>query len=263
MSIPDEWEAPFFEVLTQTSVETGLGPALSQLPGEIRNIIYSYLLSNGHLQFLRASKALFVEGIGRMAANGVCRVHIGNPARINCIPRDQRIVEAIRNLEIRVDLSPVMGRWKWEDGPHWAWPIEAFAEPEIARGQCSVTLDVYTDTDKRLLAILCGRLRLLSDFETVVVRVRAHEYDAEPSVDGCSNFIMRKAKKEWLKQRETAAVPWSVFVCRFIYNLHEFVNLKWKLGKGVLKGQDESSFRLVFHPLKAQAERGYWRTFPY
>ena len=184
-------------------------------------------------------------------------MHIGNPARINCFLRDQPIVDAIRNLDIRAELRPALRRWWPENGPHWAWRIEAFGEPGRPRGQCSVTLDVYTDTDKRLLAVLCGRLRLLSDFETVVVRVTAHQYGADPSTDWYSEYLMRRAKKAWLKQRETAAVPWSVFVCQFMYNLDELVNLKWYLGEGVLKGHDESSFRLVFHPREAQAELGH------
>ena len=138
-----------------------------------------------------------------------------------------------------------------------AWPLEAFGDPRRPRGHCNVTLDVYPSTEKDFLTGLCGHLRLLSGFETLVVRVVVNRLERDPrSKRPYIPLMGEEAEKAWLGQRETSAVPWSVFMCRFVYNLDDLVSLKWYLGEGVLKGQDESSFRLVFHPWRAQEGLG-------
>ena len=254
-----EWGPPFFKVVAPNSVEklTGLGPMLSQLPGEIRNIIYSYLLSTGHLQFLRASKALYVEGIGLMAENGVYRVGFRTDERINYILPSQQIVDTIQNLDIRADLRCSEACSWTVIVPRSTWLIEAFGEPGRPRGQCSVTLAVDRSTKRAILAGICRRLRLFSDFKTVVVRAEVDwPSPASLSTDDVFDSLMAEADKAWLEQPETAVVPWSIFVCRFVYNHDYLVSLRRYLGEGLLKGQDEGSFRLVFHPRKAQEGLG-------
>ena len=258
--VPDGWEPAFFNVVAPTSVETltGLGRTLSQLPGEIRNIIYSYLLSTGHLHFLRASKALYVEGSGLMAEKGVYRVSFGSPTRINYLLPSQRIVDKIRNLDICTDLSYFGERGWLADGPQNRWLLEAFGEPGRPRGQCSVTLEVYSSTDRRLLAAFCRRLRIFSDFETVIVRAEVHWFEPDSSTGCPLGSLMGEAKEAWMEQCETATVPWSVFRCRYVYDLDDLVGLRRYFGEGLLKGQDESSLRMIFHPRKAQEELGHW-----
>ena len=248
MRVPGE--PAFFNVVAPTSAETltGLGPTLSQLPGEIRNIIYSYLLCTGHPQFLRASKALYDEGSGLMAENGVYRVSFGSPNRTNYLLPSQRIVDNIHNIDICTDLS---------HAPQNLWLLEAFGEPGRPRAQCSVTLNVHPSTDRMLWAGFCAHLPLLSVFETVVVRAEVNWPEPDSWTICTVKNLMGKATKAWLKQRETAAVPWSVFKCRFIYDLCNR-QLKWYFGEGLLKGQDESSYPMVFHPLKAQEALGLW-----
>ena len=254
MGVVGEVEAPFFSAAEPNSIETltGLGPFISQLPGEIRNIIYSYLLSTGHPQFLRASKAMYGEGSGLMAENGVYRMSFGTSNKINYLLPSQRIVDNIHNVDICANVS-------FSEGPDWMvlepqnlWLLEAFGEPGRPRGQCSVTLDVFPTAHRLPLAGFCGHLTLFSGFETVVVRANVNWPEPDP-LTGCpSDSMMDRAGKAWLEQRETAALRWSVFVCRFVYNLDELVKLKWYLGDSVLEGQDEMSFRLVFHPRMAQ-----------
>ena len=259
LRVPDEGEPPFFKVVAPTSAEklTGLGPTLSQLPGEIRNMIYSYLLSTGHLQFLRASKALYVEGIGLMAQNGVYRVGFRTDGMINYILPSQRIVDAICNLDIHAELSFCERGLRWSDVPCSIGLIEAFGEPGRPRGQCSVTLAVDRSTDQLILARFCRRLRLFSDFETVVVRAEVDWLEpARSPTDSPVDCLVAEADKAWLEQPEAAAVPWSVFACRFIYNHDDLISLRRYLGEGLLKGQEEGDFRLVFHPRKAQKGLG-------
>ena len=244
LGVLDEWKPPFFNVVAASS----LRPTLSQLPGEIRNIIYSYLLCTGHPQFLRASKALSAEGSGLMAENGVYRVSFGSPNRTNYLLPSQRIVDNIHNIDICTDMN---------HAPQNLWLLEAFGEPGHPRAQCCVTLKIHPSTDGMLWAGFCAHLPLLSVFETVIVRAEVNWPEPDYSTICTVKDLRGKATKAWLKQRETVAVPWSVFKCRFIYDLCDR-QLKWYFGEGLLKGQDESSFRMVFHPLKAQEELGLW-----
>ena len=248
LGVLDEWEPPFFNVVAATS----LGPTLSQLPGEVRNTIYSYLLATGHPQFLRASKALYVEGSGLMAENGVYRVSFGVPKRINYLLPSQRIVDNIRNVDICTDMSHFGGTDWMVYTPPSRWLLEAFGEPGRPRGQCSVTLDVHPSTNRTPLAGFCGYLPLFSDFETVIVRAKVNWLEPDSSTICPKKSLMGKATKTWLKQRETAAVPWSVFMYRFIYDSGGFLGLESYFGEGLLREQDESGFWMVFHPRQAQ-----------
>ena len=241
--------------MAPTSVDMlrGLGPILSQLLGEIRNIIYSYLLSTGHLQFLRASKALFAEGTGLMAENGIYRMGFGFSNRINYSLPSQRIVDTIRNLDVHVDLS-YFKRHEWcVPGFPRFWILEVFGKPLFPRGQCTIFLQVDCSTPIQLVAAICQPLRLLSDFETVSVRAEIVWLEPNAWSFLFPESLMAQAAAEWLKEREATPVPWSLFKCQFF---HDLLRLSWNLGEGCLKEQDERGFRLVFHPRKALEEYG-------
>ena len=243
----DEWKPPIFNVVAATS----LGPILSQLPGEIRNIIYSYLLSTGHPQFLRASKALYIEGSSLMAENGIYRVNFGVPKTINYLLPNQRIVDNIRNIDICTDMSHY-GEYDWMvTPPRERWLLEAFGEVGRPRGQCTATLEVYPSTTWMILAGFCRRLPLFSGFETVVVWAKVHWLEPDSSTICPTNSLMGKAKKAWQKQRKTATVPRSTFIYRFLYDYGGFLQLESYFGEGLLEEQDKNGFRVVFHPRKA------------
>ena len=247
LGVRDEWKPPLFNVVAATS----LGPTLSQLPGEIRNIIYSYLLSSGHPQFLRASKALYVEGSSLMAENGVYRVNFGVFKTINYLLPNQRIVDNIRNIDICIDMDQY-GDTDWIVGaPQQRWLLEAFGEVRRPRGQCSVTLEMHPWTTWKTLAGFCRQLPLFSGFETVVVRAKIHCLEPDSSIICPTKSLIGKAKKAWQKQRKTATVPRSTFIYRFLYDHGGFLQLESYFGEGVLEEQDKSGFRVVFHPRKA------------
>ena len=253
ISVLAESETPLTVAPMSVDMQRGLGPVLSQLPGELRNHIYSYLLSTGHPQFLRASKALYLEGSALMAKDGIYRMSFGMlPEKINYLLPSQRIVDTIHNLDIRVNLSYYgWGSWapeRCED----LWLLRVFGEPGYTRGRCSVTIEVYPSTAEYLLARFCMALRLLSDFETVVVRAEIGWLEKNSPGTAPPQSLMDEANYAWFERRETDPVPWSVFKFQYLY---DHIHLTLDLGKPRLE-QDESGLWLVFHPRKALEKVG-------
>lgn len=251
-----EPEILFSVAPNSVDVRRGLGPLLSQLPGEIRNDIYSYLLSTGHPQFLRASKALHIEGSYLVAKHGIYRMSFGLDNGTNYSLPSQRIVDTIRNLDIHADLT-YYAAWPWvTEGKPDLWLLQAFGEPGRIRGRCSVSIQAGRSTAEKLLARICMPLRLLSDFETVVVQVDL-AWLREPS--SRTNFpqgsMLVEMSTAWFEQQaKTVSVPWSVFKYTYFY---EHTHLTQNLGEGrQLEGGDEGGFRLVFHPRKALERAG-------
>lgn len=254
ITVLTERDIPFTVAPKSVDVQRGLGPVLSQLPGEIRNKIYSYLLSTGYPQFLRASKALHIEGSGLVVKDGIYRMSFRSDNRINYSLPSQRIVDTIRNLDIRADLTYYAG-WPWEiKGKPDFWLLRAFGEPGRIRGRCSVFIELGPSTSEERLAYICTPLRLLSDFETVVVQVGLG-WLSEPSslTTYPRDSLLVKMAKAWFEQRETISVPWSVFKYRYVY---EHTHLTHNLGEGHLEGGHGGGFRMVFHPRKALERAG-------
>lgn len=254
ITVLTEQDIPFTVAPKSVDVQRGLGPVLSQLPGEIRNKIYSYLLSTGYPQFLRASKALHIEGSGLVVKDGIYRMSFRSDNRINYPLPSQRLVDTIRNLDIRADLTYYAG-WPWvTEGKPDLWLLQAFGEPGRIRGRCSVSLEMGHSTAEELLAHICMPLRLLSDFETVVVQVGLG-WLSEPSslTTYPRDSLLVKMAKAWFEQRETVSVPWSVFKYRYVY---EHTHLTHNLGEGHLEGVHGGGFSLVFHPRKALERAG-------
>ena len=183
-------------------------------------------------------------------------MNFGTSYGINYFLPSQRIVDTIRNLDVRVNLSRFEGLSWSNKRTAYLWLLQAFGEPGAVRGQCHVSLAVNSSTIDLFLHDFCMPLRLLSDFETVVVRTEIEQWH-EP---GPSNFyfqhsLLSTAGPAWLQQRETGSpVPWSVFKCQFIRDL--LLPLTWNLGSALREEEDESSLRLVFHPRKALEEAG-------
>ena len=235
-------------------VRRGLGPLLSQLPGEIRNDIYSYLLSTGHPQFLRASKALHIEGSYLVAKHGIYRMSFGLDNGSNYSLSSQRIVDTIRNLDIHANLT-YYAAWPWvTEGISDLWILQAFGEPGRIRGRCSVSIEAGGSTAEELLARICMPLRLLSDFETVVVQVDL-AWLREPSspINFPLGSMLVNMSTAWFEQPKTVRVPWSVFKYTYFY---EHTHLTQNLGEGHLEGGDDGGARLVFHPRKALERAG-------
>lgn len=249
-----EPEIPFAVAPETVDLQRGLGPLLSQLPGEVRNHIYSYLVSTGDLKFLRASKALYIEGNGIVSKDGIFRVSLGPDDRINYSLPSQRIVDTIRNLDICADLTYFVG-WPWvTDGKPDQWLLRAFGEPGRIRGRCSVSIDVGSSTSEELIAHMCMPLRLFSDFTTVIVQVdlRWFREPRTPTILPLDS-LSAKVGDIWLEQRETVATSWSVFKYKCYY---EHIHLTHNLGEGKLEGMDNGGFRQVFHPRKALERAG-------
>ena len=247
VKVPTAWETPCIEESTSIHARRGLGPILSLLPGEIRNVIYSYLFATGHLQFLRASKALYVEGSSLISEHGIYRMGFGSD-RINYSLPSQRVVDTIRNLDICIDLGMFGGYfWAFEGRPD-LWLFEAFGEPGFVRGQCDVSLEVYPSTTAWWAKSLCTHLQLLSDFETVIVQVKIMGVEPGPTATYPTYSMMSEVQTAWFEHRETDTVSWSVFKCQHLYRL---LRLPWNFGKECLEEQDERGFRLTFHPRKA------------
>ncbi|CAD6568381.1 MAG: hypothetical protein ASARMPRED_001694 [Alectoria sarmentosa] len=231
----------------------GLGPLLSKLPAEIRNIIYADLLSSGHPHFLRASKATHAEGSGLVAEHGRYRLRFAFPGTINHPLPSQRVVDAIRNLDIRADASEIgklpLTRKEVPD----LWLLRAFGGSGIVRGQCDVEFQVHPHTSNICVHRICRCLRLLSDFETVAVRVEIGGRDPVSATrKGPAKFSRGCLGAVWaVAPRDNSPPPvcWSESHLEYIYAWVRR-ELEWFLGKGHL-GRDEVGLRLVFHPRAA------------
>lgn len=207
-----------------SSIDTqgGLGPFLLKLPGEIRNMVYSDLLSSGHPQFLRTSKAIYIEGSGLIQEKGIYRMNFGFPNSINRSLPSQRVVDTIRHLDIRANVSDI-GRTPFmiQDFPD-IWLLQAFGGPRIGRDVCNVSFESYPSINRICVTRVCRSLRLLSGFERVVVRVKIDSRNP---------------------------VHWSDYKFHSVYGLIR-AELEQVLGKPYF-GQDEDGLCMNFHPRKA------------
>lgn len=230
----------------------GLGPLLSKLPAELRNIIYADLLSSGHPQFLRASKATHAEGSGLVAEHGRYRMRFGFPSTTNHPLPSQRVVDAIRNLDIRADASEIGRLPLTQKEIPDLWLLQAFGGSGIVRGQCDVGFEVHPFTSNICVHRICRCLRLLSDFETVVVRVEIGGRDPVSATrKGPAKFSRGCVGAVWAVAPRDSPPPvyWSESHLEYIYGWVR-KELVWFLGKGHL-GRDEVGLRLVFHPREA------------
>ncbi|CAF9902822.1 MAG: hypothetical protein ALECFALPRED_000036 [Alectoria fallacina] len=253
VTLPTPRETLYVAEPSPIDLHRGLGPRLSKLPAEIRNIIYADLLSSGHPQFLRASKATHAEGSGLAAANGRYRLSFGFPNHTpnHSLP-SQRVVDAIRNLDVRADASAIGKLPLTQKEVPDLWLLRAFGGSGIVRGRCDVGFEVHPYTSNICVHRICRCLRLLSDFETVVVRVEvggrrdpvpATKKGPVKSLRGCVGAVWAVAP------RDGPPVCWSEFHLGYIYGWVR-KELEWFLGKGHL-GRDEVGLRLVFHPREA------------
>ena len=251
INVLTQYETPFTVEPTSVDMQKGKGPMLSKLPGEILNIIYSDLLSSGHPQFLRASKALHIEGTALVAEKGVYRMSYGHN-KINNSLSSQRIVDSIRNIDIAADLSHSGGSGWLVPGIPQIWLLQAFGEPGLVRGQCNVSFKVHSHNPALWVADISSALRLLLDFETVVVRADINWPEPDSVANHPFGSMRGRASTTWFKQCKDVRAPWSDFKCQVFF---DYLRLDWTLGMGRLE-HDEDDIRLVFHPRKALEEVG-------
>ena len=245
-------EAAFIAGPAPVDMQRGIGPILSQLPGEIRNMIYSHLLCNGHCQFLRASKALHEEGSALIAKNGVYRMGftLGCLNKPNHRLPSQRIVDTIRNLDVHIDGGFQCHTPQTLGEMHDVWLLQAFGGLGRVRGRCNVLFEVHRATNALDLAVLSTLLRMLSDFETVVVRANIHWGDQFPSVNGPSNSLFVRAGAFWPRWNKIHPIPWSYFKWVYFYRT---LSLQSSLGPGRVE-IDRHGIRKIYHPRKALEE---------
>lgn len=236
-------------------MEGGLGPLLFKLPGEIRNVIYSDLLSSGHPQFLRASKIMHTEGSGLIQENGIYRMNFGFPNSTNHSLSSQRVVDTIRHLDIRANVGDI-GKIHFmsQEFPD-DWLLQAFGGPRIGRDVCNVSFELYPSIHRHYVTRVCKSLRLLSGFERVVVRVKIDPRDLGPSTRGPVTILHKILDTILAEERHIIPFHGSDYRFRSDYKFYSIyalirTELERNLGKPYF-GRDEHGLCMIFHPRKA------------
>lgn len=248
--IPWGTEGPLVVEPQSINIQRGVGPILSQLPGEIRNIIYSHLLSAGHLQFLRASKALYHEGSGMVPENGIFRLGFGFPNSMNYSLPSRRVFDTIRNLDFRANLRHNEKDPEMVDEPADLWLLREFWWTRLVRGQCNLFFEVDPFTTHLCVTTICESLRMLSRFEKVVVRAKIDWPEPDSSISAPRGSVLNSAIKIWSERCKLGPARWSDFKYQMFYDV---LPLDKNLGTGRLE-QDEGGFRQVFHPCKRRED---------
>ena len=235
-------ETPYVAKPLPIDMPGGLGRLFSKLPGEIRNVIYSDLLSSGHPQFLRASKAIHFEGSTLVQEQGIYHLKIGFSKSINHVLPSQRVADTIRHLDIRAKVSDALGPHSMiQDYPD-IWLLQAFGGSRIRRGVCNVSFEFYPAINNTCMKRVCASLKLLSGFEKVVVRAKIDRRASAPPT--------RKEALRALHRIADTPVHWSDGEFR---RVHRSIcdELERNLGEPYPFGRDEHSLCYVFHPRKA------------
>ena len=118
--------------------------AFLNLPRELRDIVYTYLIQAGHLSILRASKPLSKEALAIMPRVATHRIDLGswNLSRASISLTNTMRLHRLRltapyyiqNLDIRFDLVRRKGTQA-----EWGL-IRSFSGDQIARRSCNITI---------------------------------------------------------------------------------------------------------------------------
>ena len=81
-----------------------------------------------------------------MAENGVYRIRFGFSNKINHVLPSQRVVDTVRNFDIRANLSHSEDSFLMARRPPDLWLLGASGGPGLVRGQCNVSFEMYPST---------------------------------------------------------------------------------------------------------------------
>lgn len=152
-----------------------LGPFFLKLPQELRDQIYSDLITSGHPHFMIISRVMNAEGMALIFKRGVYRVnfHINKFREetdcYNCPQPTSKIVDNIQNLNIRIrwshgnsnsDLPRITNAFSW---------LEGFKDSSIKRGKCTIAVEVYPLFNRNLLSTIAHSVGILKSFDTVAL----------------------------------------------------------------------------------------------
>lgn len=155
-----------------------LGPFFLKLPRELRDQIYSDLITSGHPDFMIISRVMNAEGMALIFKEGVYRVnfHINKFREetdcCNCPQPTSKIVDNIQNLNIQIrwshgnsssDLPRITKAFSW---------LEGFKNSFIKRGKCTIAVEVYPHFNRSLLSTIAHSVGILKSFDTVALCIR-------------------------------------------------------------------------------------------
>lgn len=215
----------------------GLGPFFLKLPRELRDMIYSDLITSGHPHFMRVSRAMNADGMAWIFKEGIYRVNFNiNQFReelvcYNCPPPTSKIMDNIQNLNIRIrwchgnpesHLPRILKAFSW---------LERFKDSPSTRLKCTVAVEVYPHFNTMLLSTIAGSMTELKWFDTVAFCIRD-----DPDYRG---FIKAYFSQDLIMEARGAD-----------YTEME-AHLKPHLGNGEMSLDGDGPI-LVFRPRKAQ-----------
>ncbi len=152
--------------------------AFLKLPPEIRNMIYSSILSTGQLSILRTCREVNMEAQSMIYREGVCRRNAGNtPTYYNPSSRPK-----IQNFEVRCDIDShgshpttmQTSRGIWPS-TYWTFrPASSFGRADVRRNQMTIELDFGAGSspseDIGFILRLLDRPESFVGFRVLVVR---------------------------------------------------------------------------------------------
>lgn len=142
--------------LKSVNILAGLGPYFYNLPRELRNEIFIDLLTSGHPNFMRTSRAIEQEGKAWISKAGIYRINVGFSDRTNCQKPNQNTVDRIQNVNLKIQ--------------HPLCPVDAqILDFVIGPSPHHKTCNVFFERAISYFAI--GRLQRFTWFEKVALRV--------------------------------------------------------------------------------------------
>lgn len=155
-----------------------LGPFFLKIPRELRDQIYSDLITSGHPQFMGVSRAMNAEGMALIFKEGIYRInfHINKFREEtdfhNCPQPTSKIGDNIQNLNIRIrwshgnsnsDLPRITKAFSW---------LQTFKDSPSTRGKCTVAVEVYPYFTTMLLSTIANSIKELKSFDTVAFCIK-------------------------------------------------------------------------------------------
>lgn len=218
----------------------GLGPYFSKLPRELRDEIFSDLLTTGHPQFTSVSRAMNVEGMALVYKKGVYRINLGydiyrhSPGlhKENCTGPIKKVADNIRSLSIKIRVKDFSSP-RSQDTREFQH-TDTFMGFPLERRLCNIRgcCNTYPKgTFGVFLWNLVLIVRGLIQYETVVLHIDTDK------------FLDYKPEPLWRWELERT----FTFRCTSKRYLEPF------LGEEVVRS-DKDGLRLVFYPQKAWGE---------
>lgn len=159
---------------SQSNLPSNNAPFLiSDLPRELRDIIYSKSIASGNLTVLRLNKRVQEEASELFPKHTVLRVDLGFVDRTNWVNLDSVPVASVQHVEFRLSTGP--GARLINDDV-----IATFAGNQITRESCEVTLNygkegsVPFHVHRHILYIQLARL---TGFKVLTIKIVVEEYE--------------------------------------------------------------------------------------